>query len=163
VALLLANRIADRVLDPDAPELTLLAPDPERGETWVRALDGAMPRAGLITQFADDDQPVPDDVVEDPDGGDGQDETAGYPLLENGWLRSTLDELIDTYATALSAAQVADPDRLLDAAMDLLAELDMVIRVPGGVLARPLLARYRNAVVSVRPAAEPAGLFDLGG
>jgi uncharacterized protein (TIGR02678 family) len=163
VALLLANRIADRVLDPDAPELTLLAPDRDRGETWVRALDGAMPRAGLITQFADDDRPGPDEVVADPDGGDGQDEAAGHPLMENGWLRSTLDELIDTYASALSSAQVADPDRLLDAALELLVELDMVIRVPGGVLARPLLARYRNAVVSVRPAAEPAGLFDLGG
>jgi hypothetical protein len=37
----------------------------------------------------------------------------------------------------------------------------MVIRVPGGVLARPLLARYRNAVVTVRPTDRPAGLFDL--
>ena len=45
---------------------------------------------------------------------------------------------------------------------ELLAELDMIIRVPGGVLVRPLLARFRNAVVSVRPATEPAGLFDLG-
>jgi hypothetical protein len=83
--------------------------------------------------------------------------------MEDGWLRSTLEELIDTYSTGLSSAQVADPDRLLESALDLLAELDMVIRVPGGVLARPLLARYRNAVVSVRPATEPAGLFDLGG
>lgn len=163
VALLLANRIADRVLDPDAPELTLLAPDPDRDRTWVPALDTAMPRADLITQFADDNPPGGEDVVDDPDGVDAQDEAAGYPLLEDGWLGSTLAELIDTYATALSSAQVADPVRLLDAALELLAELDMVIRVPGGVLARPLLARYRNAIVSVRPATEPTGLFDLGG
>ncbi|WP_420120860.1 TIGR02678 family protein [Nakamurella sp.] len=173
VALLLANRIADRVLDPDAPELTVLAPDPDRGQTWVRALDGAMPRADLITQFADDSDPADSadpanpaghsvdegDTVDDPDGA----ATAGCPLLEDGWLRSTLTELIDSYSTALSAAQVADPARLLDSALALLAELDMIVRVPGGVLARPLLARYRNAVVSVRPAAEPAGLFDMGG
>lgn len=102
----------------------------------------------------------------DPPGGDGsavEEGTAGYPLVEDGWLRSALAELLDTYATALAAAQVADPDRLLDSALELLAELDMIIRVPGGVLVRPLLARYRNAVVRVRPAARPAGLFDLRG
>lgn len=166
VALLLANRIADRVLDPDAPELTRLAPDPERGETRVRALDAAMPRADLITQFADNDPPTADETGDDEDTDrdtDGDGPAAGDPLMEDGWLRSTLAELIDTYSTALSAAQVADPDRLLDSALELLADLDMVIRVPGGALARPLLARYRNAVVSVRPAARPAGLFDLGG
>lgn len=171
VALLLANRIADRVLDLDAPELTAMVPDPDRGEPWVRALDTAMPRADLITQFAAEQPPDPEadgrvdrDVDGDPDSDpDGGGETVGYPLLEDGWLRSTLDELIDTYSSALSAVQVADPQRLLDAALELLAELDMVIRVPGGLLARPLLARYRNAVVSVRPAAAPAGLFDMGG
>lgn len=166
VALLLANRIADRVLDPDAPELTVLAPDPDRGDTWVRALDTAMPRADLISQFADEDPPLPQDDATDretDDEVDAGDAAAGHPLLEQGWLRSTLKELIETYSTALSAAQVGDPDRLLDSALDLLTELDMVVRVPGGVLARPLLARYRNAVVSIRPATEPAGLFDLGG
>ena len=170
VALLLANRIADRVLDPDAPELTVLAPDPERGETWVRALDSAMPRADLISQFAGEAEP-PDpadpagsavDVDDSDEGSDGA-ASAGCPLLEDGWLRSTLTELIDSYSSALSAAQLADPERLLDSALALLAELDMIVRVPGGVLARPLLARYRNAVVSVRPATDPAGLFDMGG
>jgi len=164
VALLLANRIADRVLDPDAPELTVLAPDPDRGEMWVRALDSAMPRADLITQLADDSDPAEPAVDEgDSDDGHDSDPAAGCPLLEDGWLRSTLTELIDSYSTALSTAQMADPDRLLDSALALLADLDMIIRVPGGVLARPLLARYRNAVVSVRPATEPAGLFDMGG
>lgn len=163
VALLLANRIADRVLDPDASELTRLAPDPERGGAWVRALDTAMPRADLIAQFAGDEPPSADEAVDDEDEGTGENTETGYPLMEDGWLRSTLAELIDTYSTALSAAQIADPHRLLDSALELLSELDMVIRVPGGVLARPLLARYRNAVVSVRPAAPPAGLFDLGG
>lgn len=168
VALLLANRIADRVLDPDAPELVRLAPDPDRGQAWVRALDAAMPRTGLITQFIDEGPPAAEDIDQDADlaeTGSGEAGEAGEasPLLESGWLRSTLDELIGTYSTALSAAQVADPDRLLDAAVDLLAELDMVARVPGGVLARPLLARYRNAVVTVRAAAPPAGLFEMEG
>jgi hypothetical protein len=167
VALLLANRIADRVLDPDAPRLTVLAADPGREDRWVRDLDASMPRADLIAQLtedaadeAEDEQspPTVDEADDEPDEGPAAD----YPLLEDGWLRSTLAELIDDYGPALSAGLVADPDRLLDSALELLAELAMVIRVPGGALARPLLARYRNAVVSVRPSAQQAGLFDLG-
>jgi uncharacterized protein (TIGR02678 family) len=172
VALLLANRIADRVLDPDAAELTVLAPDPGRDERWVQSLDASMPRGDLVTQLAGDPDPA-DDIIDDPtdpappgaadeQGEEADDMAAEYPLLEDGWLRSTLAELIDSYGSALSAGLVADPDRLLDSALELLAELAMVIRVPGGVLARPLLARYRNAVVSVRPSEQPAGLFDLG-
>ena len=45
---------------------------------------------------------------------------------------------------------MADPDRLLAAAVQVLTDLAMVARVPGGLLALPLLARYRNAVVSIR-------------
>jgi uncharacterized protein (TIGR02678 family) len=170
VALLLVNRIADRVLDPDAAELTALAPDPARDERWVQALDASMPRADLITQLADDpaDDPTDDsadDRADDPADDSADDEAAApeYPLVEDGWLRSTLAELIDSYGSALSAGLVADPDRLLDSALELLEELSMVIRVPGGVLARPLLARYRNAVVSVRPGPRTAGLFEMEG
>ena len=37
----------------------------------------------------------------------------------------------------------------------------MVVRVPGGVLALPLLARYRNAVMDVRKRTDEGGLFDV--
>jgi hypothetical protein len=37
----------------------------------------------------------------------------------------------------------------------------MVATVPGGVLALPLLARYRNAVMDVRKRTNEGGLFDL--
>lgn len=44
VALLLANRMADRILDPDAPELTVLTPDPGRARSgcggWTRRCRG---------------------------------------------------------------------------------------------------------------------------
>ncbi|HEY5877785.1 MAG TPA: TIGR02678 family protein, partial [Nakamurella sp.] len=67
VALLLANRIADRVLDPDAPPLTRLTPDPARDERWVRALDLSMPRANLVAQFALDDDADGPDLADAPD------------------------------------------------------------------------------------------------
>ena len=43
----------------------------------------------------------------------------------------------------------------------LLAEMRMVVRVEGGVLALPLLARYRNVVVQVRRRKAEPTLFDL--
>jgi hypothetical protein len=55
----------------------------------------------------------------------------------------------------------ADPPRLLERIVGLLTELKMVARVPGGVLALPLLARYRNAVLDVRKRTVEGGLFDL--
>ena len=86
---------------------------------------------------------------------------ATYPLLEDGWLRSTITELLESYGSTFGAVWVADPDRLLSAAIQILVDLSMLVRVEGGVLALPLLARYRNAVVQVRERAAPSGLFDL--
>lgn len=163
MALLLVNRIADRVVDPDQAPLTELTADTARSERWVNSLDAALPRANLVAQLAEDGDDREPDGVESDDNDDENDHAAptAYPFLEDGWLRAAVGDLIGTYGTALSAAFVADPDRLLQTALELLAELEMVIRVPGGVLARPLLARYRNAVVTVRPTDRPAGLFDL--
>ena len=76
-------------------------------------------------------------------------------------MRGTVTELLDSYGATFGAVWVADPDRLLAAAAAVLADLAMVARVPGGLLALPLLARYRNAVVSIRQRPAAAGLFDL--
>jgi hypothetical protein len=165
VALLLANRIADRVLDPDAMPLSQLSA-PEPGSTrLVVALDRSMPRndlmvdmdtgaadPGAVNGLAEDEQ----DTEGEPDGG-----PARYPLLEDGWLRSTVTELLDSYGATFGAVWVADPDRLLAASAQVLADLAMVVAVPGGLLALPLLARYRNAVVSIRERPAAPGLFDL--
>jgi hypothetical protein len=165
VALLLANRIADRVLDPDAMPLAQLSA-PEPGSTrLVVALDRSMPRTDLMVDMdsgaadpgagnglAEDEQ----DTEAEPDGG-----PVRYPLLEDGWLRGTLTELLDSYGATFGAVWVADPDRLLAASVQVLADLAMVVSVPGGLLALPLLARYRNAVVSIRERPTAAGLFDL--
>ncbi len=170
VALLLANRIADRVLDPDAAQLAqLTAPAPVSTRLAV-ALDQSMPRTDLMVEMdpgaadpaADDattaDDGTPRDADQDAEINSGP---AGYPLVEDGWLRAAITELLDSYGATFGAVWVADPDRLLAAATQVLTDLAMVAPVEGGLLALPLLARYRNAVVSVRQRPTAAGLFDL--
>ncbi len=225
VALLLANLIADRVLDPDAPALAQFpSPDGESG-ALIEALDSALPRAGVLridgdggtpgprrmredrsttNAPGDDDVPVTnapgdddrsttnapgdddrpatnapgdDDVpVTNAPGDDDRPATnspgdddgpvgtpARYPLLTDGWLRGAIDELTRQYGSTFAAQWAADPQRLLAEALLLLADLRMVAPTAGGVVALPLLARYRNAAVTVSKRAEraAAGLFAL--
>jgi hypothetical protein len=87
-------------------------------------------------------------------------EPATYPLLEAGWLESTMKGLVDRYGAGFGAEWRADPARLLAAVIALLAEHRIVEPVEGGVLALPLLGRYRDVVVAVRRR-EPT-LFDTG-
>lgn len=153
VALLLANRIADRVLDPDAPVLlTATAPQPATAGLAAR-LDTALPNSG-----------VDPELIEAAQGLDTEDEEpipARFPLVESGWLHTTVAELLADYGHTFAASWAADPDRLLATALTLLQELRLLTVVPGGALVLPLLARYRNAVITVSPREKPGGLFDL--
>jgi len=171
--MLLANRIADRVLDPDAlPLEQLTVPEPGSARL-VLALDQSMPRTDLMVELdqgAPEPAPADTDSTANTDGAEQDAEIASgatsYPLVEDGWLRGTITELLDSYGATFGAVWVADPDRLLAAAVQVLTDLTMVARVPGGLLALPLLARYRNAVVSIREVSirqrpSAAGLFDL--
>ena len=88
------------------------------------------------------------------------DEVPTYPLLEDGWLAGTMAGLFERYGSAFAVQWRADPDRLLATALDLLSDLRMIVRVPGGILALPLLARYRNAVVQLRKRQAEPSLFD---
>lgn len=148
-ALLLVNEIADRIEDPETFR-RLAAPD-----GWQRALadavDSGLPRLGVLDTLADESRPETDGP-----------EQVEYPLVEDGWLATTMSGLLDRYGSTFAAQWRADPARLLAAALELLAELRMVARVPGGVLVLPLLARYRNVVVRVRRRAAEPTLFDLG-
>ena len=80
-----------------------------------------------------------------------------YPFVTDAWLRRTIRELAADYGMGLSDALVADPERLARLAVALLADLRLVAPVDGGVLALPLLARYRGAtaVVKTQPGARP--------
>ncbi|MGH2847113.1 MAG: DUF2398 family protein, partial [Thermoleophilaceae bacterium] len=129
----------------------------------VLSVDAGLPISGVLADLAEPHEPPaggdPDDLDEHPTQDEPSPARAHeYPLIENGWLRATMGG----YGSAFAAQWRADPDRLLAAALDLLAELRMVATVEGGVLALPLLARYRNAVVEVRRRKAEPTLFDVG-
>lgn len=155
-ALLLVGEIADRIEDLDAPApLRLAAPDGRRREL-AEAIDSGLPRLGVLAELAVDEQvPATEDVS-------GEMEPAEYPLIEDGWLAMTMAGLLERYGSTFAAQWRVDPVRLLAASLDLLSDMRMVVRVPGGVLVLPLLARYRHAVVQVRKRATEPTLFDDG-
>lgn len=149
-ALLLVSEIADRIEDVDAPALTRLAAPSGRQRELAGAVDAGLPRSGVLDMLADTTAVV----------GVPELEPAEYPLIEDGWLATTMAGLLERYGSTFAAQWRADPARLLAAALDLLGELWMVVRVPGGVLVLPLLARYRHVVVQVRGRAAEPTLFD---
>lgn len=152
-ALLLINEIADRIEDLDAPAPTRLAAPDGRQRELAEAVDSGLPPLGVLNELAD--APVTVDVPTEK-------EPAEYPLIENGWLATTMTGLLERYGSTFAAQWRADPARLLAAALDLVSELRMVVRVPGGVLVLPLLARYRHVIVQVRKRAAEPTLFDQG-
>ncbi|MGH3904837.1 MAG: DUF2398 family protein [Pseudonocardiaceae bacterium] len=166
-ALLLIGEIADRLDDVDAPPPARMATPGNPGDALVSSVDAGLPIPGVLADLAEPDEPPaggdPDDLDDHPTQDEpGPTGTHEYPLIENGWLRATMGELLTRYGSAFAAQWRADPERLLAAALDLLAELRMVATVEGGVLALPLLARYRNAVVEVRRRKAEPTLFDVG-
>lgn len=154
VALLLANDIAERVLDPENP-LPTVEHDPERGQRRLRdELDAALPR---------DREPFPEAGPDDGiDTADVEAPTpAALPKVDDGWITETVAAVIATYGRTFAAQWADDPGGLRTAAIDLLERFDLVIRVPGGLLIRPTLARYRGVVVTVRDRAASV-LFSTG-
>lgn len=151
-ALLLVGEVADRIEDVDAPGLIRMAAPAPGAASLAAAVDAGLPTAGILDELAETvSRAEPDKETEAPT----------HPLLEDGWLRTTMAGLLDRYGSTFAAAWRADPDRLLAAALDLLADLRMVRRVPGGVLALPLLARYRNVLFEVRRRKAEPTLFDF--
>jgi uncharacterized protein (TIGR02678 family) len=151
-ALLLIGEIADRIDDPGLPGPSrLVAPDlPD--STLAAQVDAGLPAAGVLSELASEQASVA--AIQD------DQEAPTHPLFTDGWLRSAMTGLVERYGSTFAAQWRADPDRLLGAALDLLAELRIIARVEAGVLALPLLARYRNVVVEVRRRKSEQTLFD---
>jgi uncharacterized protein (TIGR02678 family) len=152
VALLLSVRIATAV---QAGQLATLpaATSAERLEALAALIDSALPARGLLDELADAG------TGEEP-GEREETAPAAYPFLTDAWSRSVMNQLIGQYGKAFGAKQSADPDRLLGEALRLLASLHLIARVEGGVLALPLLARYRGAVAEVKLRPQTT-LFDV--
>lgn len=157
VALLLANDMAERILDPDAdplPRAARTVADEQR--RYAAALDAAMPDvddpASLAAGPTDDELPP-----ETPDAGS----TADHPVIADAWITETVDALIAGYGRTFADRWVDNAAGLRAAAIDVLERFDLARRVPGGLQILPALARYRGVVVTVRDRAETV-LFSTG-
>jgi hypothetical protein len=85
--------------------------------------------------------------------GDDQadaDDLDKLPFITDSFLRTSTGEILARNETAFGAAWHADPDRLCREAVALLARFGAVLPLPGGVLVRPLVGRYRNTVATVK-------------
>jgi uncharacterized protein (TIGR02678 family) len=161
-ALLLAARISAAVQRTGRHALELL-PAPtaaERLAARARRIDGALPTRSVIAEFAAPDEPdaVAAYEAHEPYGthdeaGEERGETR-YPFVTYSWLRGRLREIIGEYGAGFAADLRGDPDRLLDQALGLLAAMSLIVRVDGGVLALPLLARYRGVTARVKTRTE---------
>ncbi|QFQ99433.1 TIGR02678 family protein [Streptomyces phaeolivaceus] len=163
-ALLLAARISAAVQRSGRHALELL-PAPtaaERLAARARRIDGALPSRGTVTELTEPDEESAYETVGDADHEPGE---TRYPFVTASWLRGRLKEIIGEYGAGFAADLRGDPDRLLDQALGLLAAMSLIVRVDGGALALPLLARYRGvtARVKTRTAPQPpaqTALFD---
>ncbi|PTR45426.1 uncharacterized protein (TIGR02678 family) [Rhodococcus sp. OK611] len=150
VALLLAGEIADRVLDPDAVQLVRMPVPEARTSDLIAQLDSAIPAGGIFHGLAERTAEIP--VAE---GG----ATELFPLIEDSWIRHTVEDLIRRYGRTFAAQWQADHDGLRHEAVAVLDKQRLVRRTSGGVLALPALARYRGVVVNIRDRAGQPQLF----
>ncbi|GAA3744650.1 hypothetical protein GCM10022225_30380 [Plantactinospora mayteni] len=144
-AVLLAVAIGDRVSDPDGRRARRVpAPHPnDRQAALTAAADTGLPESRAVLA---DPPPAPVEADE-PDEHSGE---RRMPLITDSFLREATGEILRSYGSAFGATWHADPDRLRAEAVSLLARFGAVVPVPGGVLARPLIGRYRNTVAQVR-------------
>jgi uncharacterized protein (TIGR02678 family) len=101
--------------------------------------EAAEATAAAARELAVGDGEAPDDRTD-----------ATYPFLPRAWLRAELKKLVAEFGGGMSERQVADPDGLLDDALDLLSSVGFVARTSGGVLVLPILARYRGVTAQLK-------------
>ena len=144
-AVLLAAAMAERATDPNWHRaIRLTALDPGAAQAALTAqIDAGLPAATHIALQEEDVSPEPDSPEETPDD-------PRYPFLTDSTLREAVMDILGRYGTAFGAAWHADPERLRTEAVALLARFGAVTPVPGGVLVRPIVGRYRGTVAQVR-------------
>jgi uncharacterized protein (TIGR02678 family) len=159
VALLLVDAMAREVTAGDVP--TASSPrDADRVTALVDRLDAARPHAPTIL-VDDADAEAPDSDAETAEGAtavidaDEASNAAAGPLFTTAWLREQVAGLIATHGRAFAADLRDDPDGLVRTAVEVLTTFDLVRDVPGGVVARPVAARYRDVAITT-VAAQPS-------
>ncbi|WP_338677495.1 TIGR02678 family protein [Streptomyces sp. SCSIO 30461] len=150
-ALLLGARISEAAARTGrhAPELLPMQSAAERLADRAGRIDVALPARGVFEQAAQewgDTEAAAEGKNEAPVAPEVR-----HPFVTDSWLRTQMREIIKRYGAGFAADLRGDPDRLLGQAVDLLAAMSLVARVAGGVLALPLLARYRGVTAEVKP------------
>ncbi|WP_045744013.1 DUF2398 family protein [Actinoplanes rectilineatus] len=142
-AVLLAVAIAGRVSDPDGRRVRRMpAPDPREWQVKLAGqVDAGLPASVPVLDVSDEAGPEAEPEIP---------EERRLPLVTDSFLREATAEVLARYGSAFGAAWHADPERLRAEATALLVRFGAVIEVPGGVLARPLIGRYRSTVAQVK-------------
>ncbi|MEY9997239.1 uncharacterized protein (TIGR02678 family) [Streptomyces sp. V4I8] len=146
-ALLLGARISEAAARTGrhAPELLPAPTAAERLADRAGRIDLALPAQGVFAQAAADRE----DTQERDDEVSAASEVR-YPFVTTSWLRARTREIIAQYGAGFAADLRGDPDRLLGQSLDLLDAMSLIVRVEGGILALPLLARYRGVTAEVK-------------
>jgi hypothetical protein len=126
-------------------------------QALVGQVDAGLPTATLVR--LDDTDPTEAPATGDEGGPDETDGAGRLPFVTDSFLRTAVGELLQRYRQAFGAQWHADPDRLRAEAVALLERFGAVTVVPGGVLVRPLVGRYRHTVAAVKPRATTETLF----
>ncbi|MDJ0345970.1 TIGR02678 family protein [Streptomyces sp. H10-C2] len=155
-ALLLGARIVEQAAKPRTERLSA-ATAAERRAALAARIDSALPERGLtgaLAEFAERaETPGPLPWTDDDEASA---ETV-YPFVTDSWLRGATKKLTAEYGKGMSGDLRDDPDRLTRLAVAQLAALRLVAPVDGGVLALPMLARYRGVTAQVRTRPRAAG------
>ena len=147
-AVLLAAAMADRAGDPDRRRVRrMTVPDPRAAQAvLIGQVDAGLPHATRV-RLEDDLAGDHDRTVDEDQTGDDDNRS---PFITESFLRDAVADILGRYGKAFGAAWHADPERLRTEAVALLVRFGAVVAVPGGVLVRPLVGRYRDTVAQVR-------------
>ena len=80
-------------------------------------------------------------------------------MIEDSWLTTVVDDLVERFGRTFAAQWQTDRDGLRVRAIALLHRLRLIHSVSGGVLVLPVIARYRDVMVSVRDRIPQDSLF----
>ena len=156
---LLLAKIADLLEDPDdGPGVTWLpvpsADDDQR--SLLDRIDAGRP-VGPAWEEPAAARPSPRSASEN-DGPAAPSTPLGAPFIEQTRLASMLAGLYADFGPASFTAQWQhDPDGLLGAALQLLDDLGLIRRLPGGALILPAASRYRNITAALPDGARHDG------
>lgn len=145
VALLLADAMADAVTDTgDGVDVATVPTAEDQLADLVARLDRARPAASRFV--AGDPVAAGHRPESEPDAA-----SPLGPFLPDAWLAATIGRLLVSHGKTFAVDLRDDPAALLAAGLDVLVTFDLVRAVPGGVVARPAIARYRVVHVEATP------------